>query len=128
MNTLSTRTRRFLQKHEIHSKEHFIARITEWEKGPYGAHHCLHWLSGLGKVTLAELREWSGLPIKPRERILGNGRISQLKREIVALRAVFEAAKAIAHYETAGAAVGWPDWDSKFDALKSAINAAEKKP
>ena len=51
----------------------------------------------------------------------------QLERENAALRTVFEAAKAIAQYETEGAAVGWPDWDSKFDALKDAIDAARKE-
>jgi len=52
--------------------------------------------------------------------------LQSLDAENAALRAVFEAAKAITHYETEGAAVGWPDWDSKFDALKSAIDAARK--
>jgi hypothetical protein len=50
----------------------------------------------------------------------------ELERENAALRAVFEAAKAMAHYEYAGAAVGWPDWDGKFEVLKAAVDAARK--
>jgi hypothetical protein len=49
------------------------------------------------------------------------------ERENAALRAVFQAAKAMTDYETAGAAVGWPHWDSRFDALKAAIDAARKE-
>jgi len=53
--------------------------------------------------------------------------IAELQRENAALRAVFQAAKAMTDYEHEGAAVGWPDWDSRFDALKSAIDAARKE-
>jgi hypothetical protein len=51
----------------------------------------------------------------------------ELECENAALRAVFQAAKAMTDYETAGAAVGWPDWDSRFDALKAALDAARKE-
>jgi len=51
----------------------------------------------------------------------------KLFKENAALRAVFEAAKALTDYEHEGAALGWPHWDSRFDALKSAIDAARKE-
>ena len=53
--------------------------------------------------------------------------VRKLESENAALRAVFQAAKAMTDYETEGAAVGWPAWDSRFDALKAAIDAARKE-
>lgn len=82
--------------------------------------------------------ENAGLRVELEQQAIVNGKGSEreaallakvetLERENAALRAVFEAAKAMTHYETEGAAVGWPDWDSKFDALKDAIDAARKE-
>ena len=54
--------------------------------------------------------------------------IAELQRENLALLRVFEVAKNLTDYEHEGAALGWPHWDSKFDALKTAIAARKEKP
>ncbi len=53
--------------------------------------------------------------------------VCRMAREYAELMPIVEAAKALVDYETAGAAFGWPDWDSRFDALKAAIDAARKE-
>jgi hypothetical protein len=54
--------------------------------------------------------------------------IAELQRENLVLLRVFEVAKDLSDYEAEGAALGWPHWDSKFDALKAAIAARKEKP
>jgi hypothetical protein len=52
--------------------------------------------------------------------------IASLQRKNAALLVIFRAAKAFTDYKREGAALGWPHWHSKFDALKSAVDDARK--
>lgn len=53
--------------------------------------------------------------------------VCRMARERAQLIQIAVTAKALVDYETTGAAVAWPDWDNKFDALKSEIYAARKE-
>ena len=53
--------------------------------------------------------------------------IEQLERENAALKEVAAAGRALVEYSHHGAANGWPDWESHFDALRAAIDAARKE-
>jgi hypothetical protein len=82
-------------------------------------------LQGLDLATMADVVLGEDADDRSDETLVRE--VSRMARERAQLKQIAVTAKALVDYEIEGAAVAWPDWDNKFDALKSAIYAARKE-
>ena len=95
--------------------------------GVYDEHcpHCVHRDELIEDMKQAECGK-CGRSLAPDGDCFGC-EADRLTAENAALLEVFRAGKAIIDYSEEGERYDWPDWDEKFDALRSAIDAVRNK-
>ena len=78
------------------------------------------------------MNDMSNVTVKPADSLVQDycymrQRAEELAKENAALREVAKAARDLLEYSHVGGAERWENWEDKFDALKTAIDAAKKE-